>query len=325
MILLIGQEIREQIMNLNVENLTKKYKNGKLALDDISFSVNDGEVFGLLGPNGAGKSTTMKIMTTILKPTKGKILVGEDELQSNSRRIKNKFGYIAQDNSLDEQLTGRENLLLQAMLYHLKDYNDRMYEILELIELGEDIDTPVSRYSGGMKKRLEIGCALMSSPELLFLDEPTLGLDVEVRRDIWEYLRRLNESYNVTLVVTTHYLEEADSICNRIAIINEGKIVAIGNPDELKKKIGKEKIEITFESLKDVEKVDSVVDNISFILDRKIIDNTMVLIVDDADNRMFEIYDMLRENGIRITGMNNKKISLDDVYLHYTGYRYEKN
>ncbi len=310
-------------MAVKVENISKRYKKGKLALDNISFNVDDGEVFGLLGPNGAGKSTTMKIMTTILKPTDGRILVNEEDLQSNPQRIRSKFGYIAQDNSLDEQLTGRENILLQSRLYHLKQSEDRTDEILNLIDLGEDIDIPVSKYSGGMKKRLEIGCALISRPEILFLDEPTLGLDIEARMDIWNYIRMLNKSYNVTVIVTTHYLEEADVICDKIAIIDSGKIVAIGSPNVLKKKVGKEKIEITFESLDDKDKADSFLKDAGYVENKQIIDNTMVLIVDDAESRMFEIYDILRGKGIRMTGLTNKKVSLDDVYLYYTGQRFE--
>lgn len=311
-------------MAIKVEKLSKQYKNGKLALNEISFSVNDGEVFGFLGPNGAGKSTTMKIMTTILKPTDGKILVNEEDLQSHSQKIRSKFGYIAQDNSLDEQLTGRENLLLQTRLYHLNEVEKRINEILDIIDLREDIEMPVSQYSGGMKKKLEIGCALISRPEILFLDEPTLGLDVEARRDIWNYIKMLNKSFNMTVFVTTHYLEEADVICDRIAIIDDGKIVAMGNPKELKKKVGKEKIEISFETAADNEKADSIIKNLNYVANTKMIDNMLILIVDEAEARMLEIYDMLRKNNIRVSGMLNKKVTLDDVYLYYTGQRYEK-
>lgn len=311
-------------MAIKVSNLNKQYRNGKVALDDISFEVNDGEIFGLLGPNGAGKSTTMKILTTILKPTAGEILIDGENLKSSPQMIRSKLGYIAQENSLDEQLTGRENLLLQARLYHLNQVEASIDEILNIINLRDDIDVVVSKYSGGMKKRLEIGCALITRPQILFLDEPTLGLDVEVRRDIWKYIKTLNNTFNITVFITTHYLEEADYICDRISIIDKGKILAIGQPQELKRKVGKEKIEISFMCENEAQRLSEYLKEIEYVEVVKNVGKELVIVVDDAELRMRDIYELLRKSNAKVIGLQNRKVSLDDVYLYYTGQKYEK-
>ena len=310
-------------MAIVVNGLKKQYKSGKVALNGISFTVEDGEIFGFLGPNGAGKSTTMKILTTILKPTEGTILVDGEDLQQNPIQQRSKFGYIAQDNSLDENLTGRENLLLQSRLYHIKDVAPRMEKIIDLIDLKDDIDELVSQYSGGMKKRLEIGCALLSEPKILFLDEPTLGLDVEVRRDIWKYIKKLSDDFNTTVFITTHYLEEADAICDRISIISDGNIAAIGAPSELKEKVGKEILQVIVDQQEELPKAKDLIEALNYVENITQVDNTLMLMVDNADSRMIETYECLRDKAIKVSGIESKKVNLDDVYLYYTGEKYK--
>lgn len=224
--------------SIKIKNLTKKFKNGKIAVKDVSFSVNKGEIFGFLGPNGAGKSTTLKILTTILKPTSGEVIIEGIDILKDALSARMQFGYVSQGLSIDERLTGEENLYLQARYYHLKgNISEQVKKALKLVNLTDDAERLVSSYSGGMKKRMDIACALMNTPKVLFLDEPTLGLDIQSRKEIWQYITILNKDYGTTIFLTTHYLEEADKICDTVAIIDEGKIKIIDTPKNLKKSI----------------------------------------------------------------------------------------
>jgi len=218
-----------------VKNVSKKFKE-VVAVNDVSFEVNAGEIFAFLGPNGAGKSTTIKMLTTLLRPTEGSLfLSGHDVIkeQDAARRI---FGIVFQDPSLDDELTAYENMELHAVLYGMdkKIIRQRIEELMTLVELWDRRDSRVKTFSGGMKRRLEIARGLLHHPKILFLDEPTLGLDAQTRKLLWAHIRKMNDSEGMTIFFTTHYLEEAEAIADRIAIIDHGKIVATGNAEELK-------------------------------------------------------------------------------------------
>ncbi|SVC50817.1 uncharacterized protein METZ01_LOCUS303671, partial [marine metagenome] len=200
---------------IEVDLLTKKFGDFK-AVDNISFKVEDGEIFGFLGPNGAGKSTTMMILTTLLKPTSGSVLVGGYDVMSDAKKVREKIGYVQQEISVDEFLTGRENLYLHARLNQIPNnlIKSRIDEVLELVELGEKQDDAALTYSGGMRKRLDIANGLLSRPAVLFLDEPTVGLDIQTRRKIWSYIRKIRKDFGMTIFISTHYMEEADNLCD---------------------------------------------------------------------------------------------------------------
>lgn len=220
---------------VSVKNVTKKFKE-VVAVNDVSFDVYAGEIFAFLGPNGAGKSTTIKMLTTLLRPTEGALyLAGNDvnKEQDNARKV---FGIVFQDPSLDDELTAYENMELHAVLYSVdkKIMRTRIEELMKLVELWDRKDSRVKTFSGGMKRRLEIARGLLHHPRILFLDEPTLGLDAQTRNLLWNYIAKLNETEGMTIFFTTHYLAEAEAIADRIAIIDHGKIVALGNAEELK-------------------------------------------------------------------------------------------
>lgn len=220
---------------ISVKEVSKKFKEFT-AVDNISFAVNAGEIFAFLGPNGAGKSTTIKMLTTLLKPTEGSLFLAGNDVtkdQDNARKV---FGIVFQDPSLDDELTAYENMHLHAVLYGFdkKQMQPRIQELLTLVELWERKDSLVKTFSGGMKRRLEIARGLLHHPKILFLDEPTLGLDAQTRNLLWNYIQKLNEHEGMTIFFTTHYLAEAEAIADRIAIIDHGKIVAVGSAEELK-------------------------------------------------------------------------------------------
>ncbi|MDC4226929.1 MAG: ATP-binding cassette domain-containing protein [Candidatus Manganitrophus sp.] len=217
---------------IQIEHLIKEYASGRKAVDDISFQVHSGEVFGFLGPNGAGKTTTIKILTTLLRPTSGTVRVAGYDVVENPLAVRMSFGYVGQQSGVDPAMTVRENLLLQGKLYHLpaSPLQERMIFLLDLFDMKGSIDLWVGALSGGMKRKLDIATALIHEPKLLFLDEPTLGLDPQSRSDLWSYLRRLNREQGVTLFLTTHYLDEVDQLAHRVGILNHGKVQTDRNP-----------------------------------------------------------------------------------------------
>ncbi|MFB5632211.1 MAG: ATP-binding cassette domain-containing protein, partial [Nitrosopumilus sp.] len=225
--------------SVETKSLTKSFGD-VTAVDDVSFSVEKGEIFGFLGPNGAGKSTTIMILTTLLKPTSGQALIAGNNVMTNPKKVRENIGYVQQETTVDEYLTGRENLLLQAKLNHIpKDEIDsRIDEVLELIELSDKQNESVVTYSGGMRKRLDIAGGLLHRPKVLFLDEPTVGLDIQTRRKIWEYIKKIHDEFEMTIFLTTHYMEEADQLCDRIGIIDGGKIQVIDSPENMKNAMG---------------------------------------------------------------------------------------
>lgn len=232
---------------IQAKNLTKKF--GKFtAVDDISFDVKKGEVFAFLGPNGAGKSTTIKMLTTLLRPTQGEIFLNDHNVTENPAETRRSFGIVFQDSSLDNELTAYENMKFHAVLYGLsKDvYTPRIVELLNLVELYDRKDSYVKTFSGGMKRRLEIARGLLHHPKVLFLDEPTIGLDPQTRNHIWSYIGNLNKKEQVTIFFTTHHMEEVERIAEKVAIIDHGKILIIGTIDDILKKAGAPSLEEAF-------------------------------------------------------------------------------
>jgi ABC-2 type transport system ATP-binding protein len=235
---------------IKVENLVKKF--GEVtAVDDISFEVDAGEVFAFLGPNGAGKTTTIKMLTTLLKPTSGRISIDDLDPGTHSHEVRKRFGIVFQDPSLDQELTAFENMDLHGVLYHVprKLRHERTEMLLKLFELWERRNAYVKEFSGGMKRRLEIARGFLHTPKILFLDEPTLGLDPQSRNQLWTHVKNLNKTEGVTVFLTTHYMDEAERVAERLAIIDHGKIVAQGSPQELKEQTGTDSLEGAFLAL----------------------------------------------------------------------------
>jgi ABC-2 type transport system ATP-binding protein len=236
---------------IEVKNLTKIYDEGNvLAVDNISFEIKKGEIFALLGPNGAGKTTTISMLATLLTPTEGEATVNTFDIRKDSKNVRKSIGIVFQEPSLDSDMKGRENLELHAILYSMpkKERRDKINEVLKLVNLEDKAEIFVKNYSGGMKRRLEIARGLIHEPEVLFLDEPTLGLDPQTRRKIWEKIKELNQ-LNITILLTTHYMEEADELADRICIMDHGKIIAMDTSENLKKKLSGDIVDIQFEKI----------------------------------------------------------------------------
>lgn len=232
---------------IKVEGLTKKFKDF-VAVDNISFKVERGDIFGFLGPNGAGKTTTIKMLTTLLRPTDGNIFLNNIDVVHNPNEARHNFGIVFQDPSLDDELTCFENMEFHGVLYNIpkKIRRERISQLLQIVELEDRRGDLVRNFSGGMKRRLEIARGLLHHPKILFLDEPTLGLDPQTRNHIWSYIKNLNKEEGITVFFTTHYMEEADRAAKRIAVIDHGKIITKGSPEDLKQKTGKTSLEDAF-------------------------------------------------------------------------------
>ncbi len=306
--------------SIEIKSLSKKFGN-VLAVDDISLKVKEGEIFGFLGPNGAGKSTTMMILTTLLKPTIGSALVAGYDVVSQAKQVRQNIGYVQQEISVDEYLTGRENLILQARLNHIPKnlVDERIDEILDLIELSEKQSMSVNTYSGGMRKRLDIAGGLLHHPKVLFLDEPTVGLDIQTRRKIWEYLRKIHEEFQMTIFVSTHYMEEADSLCDRIGIIDYGKIQVIDSPQAMKNALGNEVITFTINDEEKKSTLISKIKEIEYVKDISINQNGITVFSSKGTEVIPLIFQLSSGFGIKINSISLTQPSLDDVFISYTG------
>ena len=290
------------------------------AVNDISFAVESGEIFGFLGPNGAGKSTTIMILTTLLKPTSGKALVSGFDVVTQPKQVRQSIGYVQQESTVDEYLTGRENLLLQARLNHIpKDQiNKRIDDILELIELSDKQNDPVVTYSGGMRKRLDIAGGLLHRPKVLFLDEPTVGLDIQTRRKIWEYIKKIHKEFEMTIFLTTHYMEEADQLCDRIGIIDNGEIQVIDSPENMKNAMGNEVISLTFENGNSNDFL-SQLHQIDLIKKINNDNNKLTIFTSKGTEVIPKIFQISSELQIKIVSISLTQPTLDDVFISYTG------
>ena len=305
-----------------MDSLTKEFGNFK-AVDNISFKVEEGEIFGFLGPNGAGKSTTMMILTTLLKPTSGRALVGGYDVMSDAKKVREKIGYVQQEISVDEFLTGRENLYLHARINQIPRnlIKSRIDDVLELVELGEKKDQATLTYSGGMRKRLDIANGLLSRPSVLFLDEPTVGLDIQTRRKIWGYIKKIRKDFGMTIFISTHYMEEADNLCDRIGIIDHGKIQVIDTPKSMKSAIGNEII--SFNLVDGKANQDILIDQISKIEFVKEVKNKqgIITVFSTKSNEVIpKIFQESANLDMKIRSLTLKQPTLDDVFISYTGH-----
>ncbi len=307
--------------SIETKSLTKSFGD-LVAVNDISFSVEKGEIFGFLGPNGAGKSTTMMIFTTLLKPTNGNALVGGFDVLKNPKQVRENIGFVQQETTVDEYLSGRENLLLQAKLNHIpkNEINQRIDEVLDLIELSDKQDEAVVTYSGGMRKRLDIAGGLLHHPRVLFLDEPTVGLDIQTRRKIWQYIKKIHTQFDMTIFLTTHYMEEADSLCDRIGIIDHGKIQVIDTPKNMKNDLGNEIVSLVIESNGSYDSFLLELKKIEFIKKINEDDSKLTLFTSNGTEVIPQIFQISSELGIKIKSISLTQPTLDDVFISYTGH-----
>jgi len=306
--------------SIELKSLTKSFGD-VIAVNDISLSVKSGEIFGFLGPNGAGKSTTIMILTTLLKPTSGQALICGFDVMTNAKKVRENIGYVQQETTVDDYLTGRENLLLQAKLNHIpkNEINKRIDELLELIELSDKQDKAVGTYSGGMRKRLDIAGGLLHRPKVLFLDEPTVGLDIQTRRKIWEYIKKIHDEFEITIFLTTHYMEEADKLCDRIGIIDGGKIQVIDSPENMKKAMGHEVISIILEG-ENHNSFLSELKKIEFVTKINEDGSKLTLFASNGTEVIPKIFQISSELKIKITSISLTRPTLDDVFISYTGH-----
>lgn len=304
---------------VKVDGLSKEFGQLK-AVDGVSFEVEEGEIFGFLGPNGAGKTTTINMLTTLLRASGGTAEIDGLDIHRHPNEVRRTVGVVPQEYTADEDLTGLQNILLCADLYGIprSDSKPHALELLKLVELDEAADRKVSTYSGGMRRRLELACGLINYPKLLFLDEPTLGLDVQTRTAVWKYIRMLKEEYRMTLFLTTHYLEEADNLCDRIAIIDHGHIIRIGTPSELKASIGGDVIVVgVAESEPDIS---ADIQKLSLVKEVRKMDHEYRIKSEVGEESSIQIIDLVRSQGLHVTKISLTKPTLDEAYLEFTGH-----
>ena len=308
-----------------IEKLQKSY--GKVvAVKDVSFRVEQGEIFGLLGPNGAGKTTTLRALCTLTTPDAGKIEVSGISVIDNPRIARQKLGYVAQEVALDKVLTGKELLQLQAALYHIPRAvaKQRIDMILDLLGLQEYADKKSGTYSGGLRKRLDLAAGLLHAPDVLVLDEPTVGLDIDSRFVVWEFLRQLRAS-GTTVLITSHYLEEIDALADRVAIIDRGVVIAAGTPSQLKDKVGGDRITLRireFSPIEEAEKAKHLLQDLPFVQEVIINNaqgNSLNLVVTPQSDALITIQQSLNTVSLPTFGIAQSRPSLDDVYLAATG------
>jgi len=307
---------------IKVDSLSKEFKKFK-AIDNISFQIEEGEIFGFLGPNGAGKSTTMMILTTLLKPTSGHATVQGFDVVTQGKKVRESIGFVQQEIGVDEYLTGRENLVFQSRINRIpKDQiKSRIDEVISLVELEEKQNEAAITYSGGMRKRLDIACGLIHRPRVLFLDEPTVGLDIQTRRKIWEYIRKIHKEFEMTLFVSTHYMEEADKLCDRVGIIDYGKIQVIDTPETMKNAMGSDMI--SFSLINGIAKQDELINRIEQIefvnqVTRK--QGEITIKSSQCSEVIPKIFQTTSEMNIEIDSLSLNKPTLDDVFISYTGH-----
>lgn len=309
----------DRAIAIDVKQLCKSYE-GHKAVDDISFQVYAGEIFGLLGPNGAGKSTTLRTLITLLHPTTGSAAVFGHDTVREADLVRTLIGYVPQERAIDRFLTGREHLELLGALYHLtkKDAARRIAELLKLVELEAHADRPAKTYSGGMKRKLDIACGLLPDPKILFLDEPTLGLDVQSRLRIWDYVRML-KTRGLTVVMTTNYLDEADQLCDRLAIIDRGMIKALGSPAELKIALGGDIVSLTIKETARIGALATAVKGQPAIRTVNATPTGLDIRVESAEKAIPAILEAANRLDCRLEFIDYHRPRLDDVFVAHTG------
>jgi len=302
---------------IETHDITKKYDNFT-AVNSVNLKVPRNSVYGVLGPNGAGKTTLLSMLCTILRPTSGSATVNGFDVFKNPKEVRASIGIVFQSRALDDILTGREHLEMHAALYGVPNdvRKERIKEVLDLIALGAKADEYVKTYSGGMKRRLEIGRGLIHHPKVLFLDEPTLGLDPQTRENIWEYIRRLNKAEDITVLMTTHYMEEADKLCDEVAIMNKGQIIKADSPINLKRELKADTITIRVdkqdEFIKEAEKLD-------FIKNIFVENDDILMMVERGENLIPTIVNFANKNHILVKSIELQHPNLEDVFISYTG------
>jgi ABC-2 type transport system ATP-binding protein len=308
-----------------IENLQKRYGNVE-AVKDVSLQIQPGEIFGLLGPNGAGKTTTIRCLCTLTSPDGGHLEVSGVDVLAQPALTRQKLGYVAQEVALDKVLTGRELLELQAALYHLPPdiARQRIGMMVDLLGIADWADKRTGTYSGGIRKRLDLAAGLLHQPDVLVLDEPTVGLDIESRSAVWAFLRRI-KAEGTTVLITSHYLEEVDALADRVAIIDRGKVIATGTPSELKDKVGGDRITLRireFTPPTEAEQAKAMLQAFPFVQEIIINEaqgNSLNLVVDTQSDALLTIQQALKEAGLPTFGISQSRPSLDDVYLAATG------
>jgi ABC-2 type transport system ATP-binding protein len=302
---------------IEVENLTKKF-DGVTAVDNVSFTITSGEIFGLLGPNGAGKTTTISMLSTLLRPTSGSARVNGFEIIKHEDDVRKSIGIVFQDQSLDEELTAYENMDFHARLYRIpRDVRrQKIVNLLKLVELDEKKNNLVKTFSGGMRRRLEIARGLLHEPKVLFLDEPTLGLDPQTRNHLWAYIEQLNKEKGITIILTTHYMDEADRLCDRVAIIDKGKIIALDTPEKLKEELGGDVITI---NASERDRLYEQLKTLSWVTHAESHDGFVTINLQNAERHVAELARLAATNGIEIESLSIRKPTLEDVFLYYTG------
>lgn len=309
----------DRTVAIDVSRLCKTYDTHK-AVDDLSFQVYAGEIFGLLGPNGAGKSTTLRTLITLLHPTSGTAtIMGYDSVRE-ADKVRTVIGYVPQERAIDRFLTGREHLQLLGALYHLskEEATKRIGELLTLVELGAHADRPAKTYSGGMKRKLDIACGLLPDPKILFLDEPTLGLDVQSRLRIWEYVRML-KARGMTVVMTTNYLDEADQLCDRLAIIDGGKIKTMGSPVELKIALGGDIVSLTLKELDRIPALETELKGQPAIKSVRATTKGLDIRVESPEKALPTILESANRLNCSVEFIQYNRPRLDDVFIAHTG------
>ena len=308
---------------IEVSALTKVFDQ-VTAVDHLSFHVDGGEVFGLLGPNGAGKSTTMRMLITLLRPTSGTATVAGADVLREPDKVRSRIGYVPQERAIDRFLTGREHLLLLADLYHLTktEARRRIAELLALVDLEHRADAPAKTYSGGMKRKLDIACGLLPNPSVLFLDEPTLGLDVQSRLRIWDYIRRLRDR-GITIVMTTNYLDEADQLCDRLAIIDGGRIKALGSPSELKAGLGGDTLSLSVLPAAEycLHKLAAGLKELPSIRAVSQKPGGLEVRVESSEKALPSVLEAANRLGCQLDSIEYRRPRLDDVFIAHTGHR----
>ena len=303
---------------IRVEGLTKEF-DAVTAVDDLSFAVEQGEIFGLLGPNGAGKSTLINMLVTLLDSTSGTARVNGYDINDETGDVRDSLGIVFQEPAVDEELTGADNLAFHARMYGKRktEREQRIPEVLELVDLADEADQPVESYSGGMQRRLEIGRGLMHEPAVLFLDEPTTGLDARTRRDTWEYIQRLNEQSDVTIIITTHYMDEADFLCERVAIMDHGEIVAVDSPESLKDSLGGDVV--TLGLANSSRELFARLDEQSWVREHTETEEGVSVTMAHGDTRVADLVRLADEAGAAIASVDLRKPTLENVFLSLTG------
>lgn len=314
---------------IDAQHIALTYSDGTEAVKDVSLDIREGEFFGFLGANGAGKTTTIKMLVTLLRPTSGEVTINGYDVDSNPRAVRESIGYMAQETSIDEQLTARENIeyACGANGVPKAERVDRIDDLLDLVDLADVADKKANGFSGGMKKRLDVATALVHEPPIVFLDEPTTGLDPKARNRLWDYFERINDR-GTTVFLTTQYLEEADYLCERISVIKDGEIAISGSPTELKSQVGGDVLEIELDdpSEADLEQAIEIASESSLVNSAdavELTDDGIIVTSSEARRHGTDLLVALRDGGLTITGLNVRSPTLDDVFLAITGEEYD--